>query len=114
MKKTTIHTLGLLLVLAACTPSSPTAVKIENGLDQLKAGIAANPNDCKKMAESIELPANDVVAGLKEMKARQEQLPASTKLKMAGVVAAFQSLGPCAKSPEMAAVLQNIIASAAQ
>lgn len=113
MNLRTLSCLAALTVLAACTPSSPTAQKIEKGLDQLKAGIEANAGDCKKMADSIQAPVNDVVSGLKEAQAKQEKLPASTKLKMAGVVAAFQGLGPCAKSPEMVTLVQTVATSAA-
>jgi len=102
-----------LAAAAACTPSSPTAAKIEAGLDQLKAGIDANPSDCKKMAEAIQGPVNDVVAGMREMQEKKESLPATTKLKIARVTASFQGLGPCAKAPEMIALVQTIVASAA-
>lgn len=101
------------LTVAGCTPSSPSAAKIEKALDQLKAGIESNPGDCKKMAESIQGPVNDVVAGMREIQEKKEDLPATTKLKIASVAATFQSLGPCAKAPEMVALVQTVVASAA-
>lgn len=102
----------VLAALAACTPQSPTAAKIEQALDELKAGIETNQGDCKKMAASIEKPVSDVVSGMKEAQEKKEKLPASTKLKMARVAAAFQGLGPCANAPEMVTLIQSVAVSA--
>lgn len=104
--------IAMTLGLVACAPKSPTALKIEKGLDDLNAGIEANMKDCKKMAAAIQAPANDIVAGLKEVKAANEKLPATTKLKFASLTTTFQKVGDCAKDPAMEQMLQTMIASA--
>src|SRR5262245_15916575 len=99
--KTTILLSALLAagaIAVACGPKSDSAMKIEKGIDALKEGIEANPTDCPKMAAAIKVPAGEVAMNIKEAKSKGEKLPASTKLKLAGLLTTFQKVGPCSKT----------------
>lgn len=99
-------------VTACGGPKSAAVIKVEKGLDMMKAGVEANPKDCAKMASAIKEPVGDVVSGMKEVKASGEKLPASTKLQLAGMATTIQKMGPCSKTPEMSALMTSVISSA--
>ncbi|HMW60591.1 MAG TPA: hypothetical protein PKA91_13155 [Leptospiraceae bacterium] len=100
------------LSLVQCAPKSPSVAKVEKSLDDLKAGIEANGTDCAKIAAAIKTPASDLTAALKEVKEKNEKLPATTQVKFAGLVSSFQKIGACSKTPEMQAVFESLVASA--
>ncbi|MCE9598682.1 MAG: hypothetical protein K8S54_11995 [Spirochaetia bacterium] len=106
-----LATAAMGLGLIACAPKSTTALKIEKGLDDLNASIEANMKDCKKMAAAIQAPTNDIILGIKAAKAANEKLPATTKLKFAGLTTTIQKVGDCAKDPAMEQTLQSIVSS---
>ncbi len=102
------------VTLAACGgPKSPAVIKVEKGLDLMKAGVEGNAKDCAKMAQAIQSPVGDIVSGMKEVKANGEKLPASTKLQFAGMATTIQKMGPCSKTPEMSALMQTVMSSVA-
>lgn len=100
--------LGFLILAAGCGAKSPAVLKVEQGLDALVAGVEMSGGDCKKMAAAVQAPAETIVSGLLELKKNREKLPATTKMKFAGLASSLQKMQPCSGTPEMQQVIQKL------